>query len=181
VSSVGAWSMPSSFGTRPDSARIKTAVEAAFGGDRKALVELRGLLTAADWKNAGDVAEQVIGNAIESLTNGNALLDEAVGRNLAALETELLGEHSGPIERLLVARVLVAWIQAHEADRAYYNWRDKHGGASAGAFSLRRQESTQRRLLAALRALATVRGLIPGALQVNLTSGPQLNLCGKAK
>ena len=172
-----AWNLPALPG---DQERLKVAVQAAHRGDAAALRELRELVSMQDWERMGDLSEQVILGACHAAGGKSPLLVEATMRKATAIEQDLLGDDPGPIERLLVARVVACWAMAYGADLAFQTWLESKGTLSSGRFYLARQESAHRQLLTAIKALAAVRGLLPGAVQVNLTTGPQLNLAAGA-
>jgi hypothetical protein len=135
-------------------------VAQARTGDETALSELRGYLDARPTlaQHIGDLAAHVERTWVE-LAAGNPLLGEALARRLAALKDELAGPDPTPLVRLLAVRAASVWLQSVHADAVAARL-----GATAGpaaALALRRQESTQRRYLAALKALALVKKLRP--------------------
>ena len=93
---------------------------------------------------------------------------EAIAWKLGALRAELSQPSDGPLERLLVDRVMLTWLQVHQAEGMHaqrlgqltIEWSDAHQ---------RRIDRAQRRYLAAIRTLAQVRRLtVPVAVQINV-------------
>lgn len=87
--------------------------------------------------------------------------EESVRRELARLREELAGPFPSPLERLLVQRVVLCWLQSCYADASYPALGAK------GCVDLRvyraaeqRQEWAQRRLSGAVKTLATARKLL---------------------
>jgi hypothetical protein len=174
------WSLPT-FPQDDRGLRIRALVPAAQEGDREALEELRGLLTPEEWRKSGDLQYQALTNTIRASVPRDSFLQESIFEAAAAKRTELLGPDPSPLERLLVERIVLCWVACHDADLKAAAWSLRGGETRHGLFHLRRQESAQRRLNAAIKALATVRRLLgPGMVQLNVTTGPQLNVAGAA-
>jgi hypothetical protein len=74
------------------------------------------------------------------------------------LRAELAGPNPSPLERLLVERIAICWLQSYHADQ-------RHASATSWTTSLnyaQEAERAQRRLESAIRTLATVRRLALG-------------------
>ena len=102
----------------------------------------------------------------ELLGGDNPPSVEAVRRKAERLRAELEGEAPAPLERLLAGQVVSGWL---EMSHAQIKVSDP-GASTLGqaGFNLRRAESAQKRYVAAMKALATVRQLLPrGLLPVN--------------
>jgi hypothetical protein len=84
------------------------------------------------------------------------------------MRSELAGPDPSPVEALLAARVSLAWLHAHVADLA------RAVTDSTSTRHLRylddRAASSERRLLAACKALATVRRLGVPSILARLTA-----------
>ncbi len=132
-------------------------------GDRAVLPDLMRLLDArsALWRHCGDVARESEALWIDLIAGRDLLVRQSLKRKVAEMKAELAGPAAPPMERLLVDRVVATWMQLAQADMALA--RLKGGEASIAQLDLmqRRQERAQRSHLAAIRALATVRRLIP--------------------
>jgi hypothetical protein len=159
----------------PDRQAILDVVRRASHGDATALPALRRLFQADAGltRCLGDLAGRVRDTLLDHLAGRNLSLREAAGRELDRLRAELAGPSPTPVERMLVERVVLAWLQAHEAD-----WRLAMACVDpAVEFLQRRSDHAQRRLLAAIKALAAVRRLARPALQVNIADR-QVNVTG---
>jgi hypothetical protein len=137
----------------------------ARAGDRTVLPQLQRALDADSslWRRYGDLAGQAVAAWIDLLAGDDLLLREAVMRKLQALYGELCGPHPSALESLLVERVLTCWLQTAFADTSYAQARGSESTAPLRQELQRRQESAQKRLLAAVKQLALVRKLLgPG-------------------
>lgn len=126
----------------------------------------------------GDLTRTVELAFVADLSRDDLGLREAVLRQLDVLRTELGGPNPSPLERLLVDRVVVCWLAAHDAELRYtVNAKDMT--FRNGDYQQRRMDATSRRYLAAVKALAAVRKHALPALQVNV-AGNQVNVAGVA-
>lgn len=149
-------------GDRPPSeGELRELIGHATQGDRAALPALRRLLDAAPalWRHAGDVARVAEAAWVDLIAGRDLLVRESLTRSVAALKAELAGPSAPPLERLLAERVACCWMQAGQADAASAQLRGQGPTAAQLDLLQRRQEQTQRSLLAAIKALATVRKL----------------------
>jgi hypothetical protein len=129
-------------------------------GDRSVLPKLREALdaNAEIWQRYGDLAGQAQAALVTLAAGPNVLLAESLLRKLKALKDELCDGSPSPLERLLVERVVMTWLQT-----AYF---DGLAAQSAGAAEARlklipqQQDAAARRHLAALKTLAVVRKLL---------------------
>lgn len=150
---------------------IHELLRRAEQGDRGVLPQLRTWLDSNPdyWRQAGDLAGIAEQAWVAFVAAGNLANQEAIQRKLDALKAELAGPFPSPMERLLAERVAISWLQANFADLAYLGLRAK------GCTDLRffkaaelRQESAQRRLTVAIKALATVQRLLQGKSRTGL-------------
>jgi hypothetical protein len=153
---------------------VRALVARAAAGDATALPDLRRLLDCPSAaKVFYDLAGCVRAAVLRMLAGRDLMLREVAARDADRLRADLLGPAPTAIERLLVERVAVGWLQVQEADL-----RLAAAGPGPNADRCqRRADHTQRRFLAALRALATVRRLARPALQVNIAE-QQVNVTG---
>jgi hypothetical protein len=101
------------------------------------------------------------------------LFRESGERKINALRAELSGPNPSPLERLLVERVVATWLQAWYADASYAQAREQQTTPAILRELMRRQESSQRRYLASIKQLATVRKLLkPAPSVLELMSRP---------
>jgi hypothetical protein len=99
----------------------------------------------------------------------NRLARTVLEAHLLRMGDELAGVNPSAIERLLVDRVVLCWLQLYRAD---YD-EAATSGQSPTMVRLRvyRQSQAHKRFLSAIKALAEVRKLPIVALQVNVNSG----------
>ena len=106
---------------------------------------------------------------IDAAAKGNPLVREGIQQTADRLRRDLLREGDSQLERVLVDRIVACWLQVSYAD-----WQ--HGMTlKKGSYSLRsgeydqnRMDRAHRRLLQAVKTLATVRRLLVPAVQVNI-------------
>jgi hypothetical protein len=139
-------------------------VARANTGDRQALDALRRFLDAHPevHETVGDLTRLAEAHWLDLLVGAEVLARESVQRQLASLKGELTGSHPTPLEKLLVEEVGLCHLASRHAQMTAAG----SAGASLAqaAFRLRRAESAQRRLLSAIRTLATLRALAPAGL-----------------
>jgi hypothetical protein len=129
-------------------------------GDRSVLPDLHKALdaNAEIWQRYGDLAAQAEASLILLAAGPNLLLAESLQRKLRALKDELGGESPSPLDRLLVERVVMTWLQVNYFDGLLAQAK---GASEAQAKLLQRmQDAAHRRHLAAVKTLATVRKLL---------------------
>ena len=149
--------------TKRQQEELAQLVARAEQGDRGVLPALQEALDAnpAVWQQYGDLALQAEASLGVLAAGKNLLLGESLKRKLQWLKAELGGESPSPLERLLVERAVMSWLQT-----AYYDTllSQARGASEAQARMLhRQQDAAYRRQLAALRTLATVRKLLTPA------------------
>jgi hypothetical protein len=150
-------------------------------GDRTALPALREVLKdpAAVDALGGDLAGRIQQKLIAKFTTGkkvpNPLLRESLTRKLELLRDELAGPNPNPLERLLVERVVTCWLHLHFFEM-FHASQDTMSPVQMTCWG-RILDCAQKRYLAAIRMLATVRRLsrplpaLPAALEARLTNG----------
>jgi hypothetical protein len=157
--------------TEDERRKLTKLLDKAQSGDRKALDELRPLLDKADlWKTIGDLSRRVQQAWLEALTGRGKLAREAFERRADDLRRELVASGDSPLERLLVDRVVLTWLQVSHADNACAAMLTSDDGYSyrSAAFQHDRQDRANARHLKAIKALASVRRLLVPAVQVNI-------------
>jgi len=155
-------------------------VERAEQGSKDALPAIRevlGDLPELSWRlvNLAKTAEDSL---IKEMTSDNDLLArEMLPLQLAAMREELAGPDPSPLERLLVERVVVCWLQLQHADIVYAQHM-KNLTLKQRDHYQRWQDRQHNRYLSAIRALAQVRKLLkPSVAQINIAE-QQVNLAG---
>jgi hypothetical protein len=143
-----------------DRAWLKALVAKANAGDAGAIAGVREFLDANPqiWRAVGDMAAHAEGAWVELIGRGDRLLGEALSREADRLRADLLGDHPSPVERMLVDQVVVSHLELR-----YLQVRAAEApGTTSGqvASATRRLDSAQRRYLAALKSLETVRKLV---------------------
>ena len=157
---------------------IKDVLQRAEQGDETVLAQVRNLLTCCpELVDAlGGDLEQITERLLSSAVAGeNLAFREAIKERMRLFRQELAGPNATPLERLLVARIVACWLQVQTADIAATQATDI--SMEAQNFHRRRQDSANRRYLAAIKTLATVRKLGLPALQVNIGQN-QVNVAG---
>ena len=96
------------------------------------------------------------------------MLREATTRRLASMRAELAGATPSPLEKLLVDRVVLCWLQLSYADCVYAQNIAELSLAQA-EYHQRRLTLCQGRYLSAIRTLALIRRASrPAMVQVNI-------------
>src|SRR5262245_46245900 len=95
---------------------ILAVLERAQAGDQTVLPDLQRLLDERPdlWRHFGDVARHAEDTLLSVACGGNLLGIEAIRRQLDALRQELTDEEvTPPLERLLIQRIVLAWLEVH--------------------------------------------------------------------
>ena len=146
--------------------RLAELVQRAQQGDVTALPLLREALEADPslWQEYGDLAAQAQEAWLQLLAGTDYLLAESVRLKLGALRQELSAEGASPLEKLLIERVVACWLQTCYSDSVYAQAKGPASTPSVRQELMKRQDSSQRRYLAAIKQLALVRKLLKPAL-----------------
>jgi len=145
-------------------------VDRANGGDERAAKALRPKLDVVPKvaEQLGDFAGIVRKAIVTAITGDQLAMREAITWKLGALRTELAQPSDGPLERLLVERVTLTWLQVHQAEGLYAQKFGELGIEWSDAYQ-RRIDRAQRRYLQAIRTLAQLRRMaVPLPIQVNV-------------
>jgi hypothetical protein len=154
---------------------LQEIVKRAQEGDLSVLPDLRRALDANPQfcEDCGNLATQAENSWLRLLAGKDLLVWEAVGRKLEELRTELCGSAPSPLEKLLVDRVVACWLQTTHADLIFAQARGVHASPGALREVMKRQESSQKRYLAAMKQLALVRKLLrPSVSPLDLATRP---------
>jgi hypothetical protein len=144
----------------PYTEEMREVLLRAQQGDQAALPRLRELLDDRPelWRRLGDLAGHAR-DGLLALASGTSLLArEAIRRYLEELRAELAGPSASRLEKLLVERIAVCWLQSYLADIEAVAKR--RAGAAERAQAKKRAASCQARYLAALKQLALVGRLL---------------------
>ena len=146
-----------------EATRLTALAERAQGGDEAALAALRKTLESAPgwWQQTGDLAWQAELAWLQTCAGTDELAKEAIRRKLRALRRELGGPQASPLERLLVSTVGLNWLVLYYAQSLLANRMGRAEGLSleASTHMQERIDRAQRRYLASIKALATLRRL----------------------
>ena len=138
-------------------------LQRARQGDDAVLPELRELLDARPelWNYYGDLAGHARESWLQLIAGTDLAVKESLARKADELGRELAGEQPSAVERLLVDRIVLCWLQLHHAEVA-----GAHAMRSPGKladFWLKRQNGAHRRYMSSIGALAMMRRLLPSA------------------
>jgi len=136
---------------------LRELVARANAGDRDAISRLRRVLDANPdiWKRAGDLAAVAEASWIELIAGTDRLVDGSVRRQLAAMKDELAGPYPTKLEHLLVQQITTSWLAATQAEMQAASTTSV--SLEQAGFRLKKAESAQKRHLAAMKMLATLR------------------------
>jgi len=138
----------------PLTPEIVQIVKRADEGDLSVMPQLRDLLDRQPQlvRAYGDLGKSVENQLLAIVSKDSLFLMEAVRRQVEQLRAEQAGPAPAPLEKLLVNRLCLCWLQVHAADLA--------AAGRSDAEATRRQNAAQARYLAAIRQLALVRRLL---------------------
>jgi hypothetical protein len=137
---------------------VEGLLRRAVAGDPAVLPELRAILRQPEVVDIlGNLAHRVEVALVDRVAGRDLAFREALTMKLAAMRTELAGPDASPLERQLIERVVLAWLSLREAE---YRLTDARPPSTREAdYWQRRIDACQRRYLAAVKMLATVRRL----------------------
>src|SRR5262249_44176805 len=113
------------------------------------------------WEHVGALARRAELAWLGLLAGEDQLSSESIKRTVAQLKAELAGPAPTPLEALLVDLVAVTWLGAMHGEIAA---AQVGGSVEQARYRQGRAESTQRRLLRAMKSLATLRAVTPRGL-----------------
>lgn len=134
--------------------------------EKPELVNIYGDLTKA-------VRESRLKQLLGDKAKGTAL---AIREQIADMVKQVAGDNPTPLERLLVARVAMCWLDVHDHE---YRYAVLNGESNYTQFEWRSKmlDRAHNRYLSAIKALALVRKLGVPAIQVNI-GDKQINTVG---
>ncbi len=147
---------------------VRPLLKRAATGDVTTAPILRKMLEQPDTIEllGGNLAKCAQRSFIDAISGQDVSVREAVAAKMECMRKELLGENPTPVERLLVERVVACWLQVQDAEIRAAQAKDQT--FKQADFNQRRMDATNKRYLAAIKALALVRKLAVPALQINL-------------
>lgn len=152
--------------TCPRRPPLDQLIERAQDGDLSALPDLRRWLVQepALWQQCGDLAKHAELAWLRLVAGKNLVLQESMPRKLAEMKSKLGGAEPTALERLLVERIVICWLQVHHADVEAASGQRASAAHPATAEQLRKRiASAQRFYLQAIKQLALVRKLLQRA------------------
>jgi hypothetical protein len=154
---------PSGEPAAPELAEIRAVLSRVGGGDHAALPRLRALLDQTQlWRQLGDLAAHAELTWIRHVSGTDLALREMVARKLGALKAELGGPAPTALERMLIDSIAISWLIVSHADLEAAGTKD--GDPRRANLAMKRQTQAMQRYATAIKALATVRRLLPPAL-----------------
>jgi hypothetical protein len=115
--------------------------------------EIDGRLENAD--ETREVVSQAEVAAIRLVSGGDPTVAHSLSSQVENLKDTLGRAQSSPLERLLIDRIAVSWLEVEHADLNAAAQTDVH--PTMGRFLVQRQDAAHRRHRAAITALSTVR------------------------
>lgn len=144
-------------------ATLNDLAQRANAGVPGALDELRTFMDRHPEieQHVGDLASRAEHAWLDLLSAGSSVSREALERRIGHLRSEISGDHATTLERLLGDTIVIAHLAHHHAAILEAN---SGGSVPQAALRFRRAESAQRRYLAAVKTLATLRQRLPAGL-----------------
>jgi hypothetical protein len=156
---------------------IEQVIERARKGDESVYPVVARMLEFPHGINlfCGDLARNAMHEILHKAGGEDIGFKEAAKRKMELLRAELEGPNPSAVEKLLVERIVICWLQLYDADIRYYQAKDP--SLAQADFLQRRMDRAHNRYLSALKTLATVRRLALPVLigQVNLAKN-QVNV-----
>jgi hypothetical protein len=136
-------------------AALNELVQRAQGGDASVLPQLKVALDDHPeiWQSFGDMVVQTEAVLINLAAGKNLLLAESLRRQFALQRAELCGDAPTPVERLMVAQVVLATAEVNYQSALMTQCGDDDVRAKVIE---RRQDAAQRRHMAAINLLTTI-------------------------
>jgi hypothetical protein len=130
--------------------------------------EIDGRLVNAD--ETSEVVSQAEVAAIRLVSGGDPTVAHSLRSQIEDLKATLGREQSSTLERLLIDRIAVSWLEVEHADVNAAAQTDVH--PTMGRFLVARQDAAHRRHRAAITALSTVRRHLEGNSSKSEKSAP---------
>ena len=138
--------------------------------------EIRAMLAKypATSAKAGELSRHIAGRIIKRVAPGDdSFVAECIRHRCAEIRRDLGYDDAPAVERLLIDRIVVTWLHLYDVESI----RQSEGKTlTQAAYYNKAASMAQADHVRALVALAKVRKLALPAVQVNVTSGNQLNV-----
>jgi hypothetical protein len=144
-------------------AEIKVILEKAGQGDVSVLPALRRAFDEHPELSAhlGNLVEHARLALMSLIAGPDLAAREAISIEAAKIRERLLATAPSELERLLVDRIFISWLEVYHQDMDFAQRLLSDSGASLAAEAVqRRLDRAQARFLAAVKALATVQKLL---------------------
>jgi hypothetical protein len=171
-------------------AELRELLEQGNSGDPTAVPELKEMFAENPEMAAalGDLVRHAEEALLTRAGGDNYTAREAIAHQVAELRARLARTATSELEKLLVDRIAVSWIEAYfgDVDLAQHLLQQAGDAPSARA-AQRRLDRAHARYLAAIKALATVRRLLrpaPSAVDLAMkavSEGPAVRRCRTAR
>ena len=151
---------------------MRQIVELANAGNESVLPQVRELLEIG-----GQVAIEVLrcdlvqaneNLLIRQLAGDNDAHYLAIKRKAELKREELAGPNPSPIESMLIDTIVICWLQTQRADGICMHL--ERMPLAEAEFHERARDRAHRRLLSAIKTLATVRKSVAPSMQVNIAN-----------
>jgi hypothetical protein len=152
---------PRHAGPRSREDELGDLVAAARQGDQSVLPQLRAALDDNPdlWRHAADLGAHAEHAWIELIAGSDAYVGESLHRRVAEMKQELAGTATPTaLEKLLIQRITVGWLITNFADLSYV--QGKNQPLALAKYALDRQDRSQRRFLAAIAGLQSMRKVL---------------------
>ena len=136
-------------------------------GDAEAAKLVREGLSRESLARIGSLVHNAEHSIIDRMMGKNLLARDSASAQLAVLKADLCGPDPSPLERLLVDRIALTWLQLQYFETVYTQSLGELTIAQADS-QQRRIDAAHRRYLSAIRTLAQVRRLAVPMMQVNI-------------
>jgi hypothetical protein len=143
---------------------FRELIHRANQGERLAIDRLRTFLDLNPhiWERAGDLTAVAERAWVELIAGEDQFKTESIKRTLAEWKKRIKGPSPTALEAILADLIGVAWLGTQHAEIQAAS--PAGSSLEQAAFKLKRAESSQKRLLAATKTLATLRALVPQGL-----------------
>jgi len=161
---------------------LNDVVRRAEAGDKEAFAVAQAVYEEMPrlWEDHLHVLRQNLERSIldQLMPAGAHLLSRAATeRQIKAMRADLLGERPTPLERVLVDRIVVDWLDSLVSDTV--RAQRSEGAIAVAEYRDRRSDRAHARLMRSLKTLATVRRLGVGTVQINVAERiQQVNVPG---
>ena len=159
-------------------AEARALLRRAEAGDESALTLVRERIQRPDfWLGLTSLTATVEDAIITRMAGRNLLVRESTKARLAHMRAELGGSDPSALEKLLIDRIALLWLQLSYFEVTYtQNLSDMT--IPQAEHHQRRIDGTHRRYLAAIKALAVIRRLAVPVVQLNVAQAGarQLNV-----